>query len=51
MQNISQVWLQLSFEFIELRDQSVGPETFAKDLEPHVFRVGFSDVARTFEFV
>ena len=31
-----------------LRDLSVGPETFAKT---HLFRVGFSDYARPFEFV
>ena len=37
---------------VELRDLSVGPETFAKHLKMHLFRVDFfSDEARTFEFV
>ena len=26
---------------VELRDLSVGPETFAKHLKTHLFRVGF----------
>ena len=34
-----------------LRDMSVGPETFARHLKTHLFRAGFSDQARTFEFV
>ena len=34
-----------------LRDLSVGPETFARHLKTHLFRAGFSDKARTFEFV
>ena len=36
---------------VGLRDLSVGPETFARRLKTNLFRVGFSDKARTFEFV
>ena len=36
---------------VGLRDLSVGPETFARHLKTHLFRVGFSDQARTFKFV
>ena len=28
---------------VGLRDLSVGPETFARRLKTHLFRVGFSD--------
>ena len=33
-------WNKLS---VGLRDLSVGPETFARRLKTHLFRVGFSD--------
>ena len=33
-------WNKLS---VELRDLSVGPETFARHLKTHLFRAGFSD--------
>ena len=36
---------------VGLKDLSVGPETFAKHLNTHLFRAGFSDQALTFEFV
>ena len=36
---------------VGLRNLSVGPETFAKHLKTHLFIAGFSDKARTFEFV
>ena len=35
---------------VGLGDLSVGPKTFAH-LKTHLFRAGFSDYARTFEFV
>ena len=36
---------------VELRDLTVSPAPFAKHLRTHLFRVVFSDKARTFEFV
>ena len=36
----SKCWNKLP---VELRDLSVGPETFTRRLKTHLFRVGFSD--------